>query len=138
MRFADELRSTKAVGLPKEPAKLDRAAVRRFEQAIAALTAKKLDPKELEDEHAQQLLALIERKRKRREDTVEVPELAAESEEQAEIIDLMEVLKRSLGVEGPRAGAKRARTTATASGAKRGSSRGKKPAAAKGGKRKTG
>jgi non-homologous end joining protein Ku len=129
MRFADELRSTKAVGLPKEPAKVDRAQVKKFEQAIAALGAKKLDPKELEDEQARQLLALVERKRKSHQDLVEVPELAAEAEDHAEIIDLMEVLKRSLGVQGPRAGAKPA-----SAGAKRGSTKRRK-AAAKSGKR---
>jgi hypothetical protein len=51
----------------------------------------------------------VKRKRKRGDDVVERPELAAPAEQQAEIIDLMEVLKQSLGVEGTRrAGPKRA------------------------------
>jgi DNA end-binding protein Ku len=113
LRFADELRSPAAVGLStsarkarkKQPAKAkkpDAVTLRRFERAIDAQVAKKLPPSELEDEGAERLLALVERKRKRGEDTVEVPEAARDSHEGAEIIDLMDVLKRSLSGEAQR------------------------------------
>ena len=107
LRFADELRAPEAVGLSssrkkgkaKSPAKTkkpDAVTLRRFERAIGAHVAKKLGPSVLEDETAEKLLALVERKRKSGKDTVEVPEAARDQEQGAEIIDLMEVLKRSL------------------------------------------
>ena len=47
-------------------------------------------------------MALAERKRRKGKDVVEVPEAAREEEGGAEIIDLMEVLKRSLGAHATR------------------------------------
>jgi DNA end-binding protein Ku len=107
LRFADELRPPEAVGLsssrkktkaksPGKTKKPDAVTLRRFERAIGAHVAKKLDPSVLEDETAEKLLALVERKRKSRKDVVEIPEAARDQEQGAEIIDLMEVLKRSL------------------------------------------
>ena len=78
--------------------------LRRFERAIGAHVAKKLDPSVLEDETAEKLLALVERKRKSGKDTVEIPEAARDQEQGAEIIDLMEVLKRSLAGDAARRG----------------------------------
>ena len=107
MRFADELRSPEAVGLPKMK-KPPRALVGRLEQAIEALAAKRIAFEELEDDEAERVLALVERKRKRGEDVIEAPEAAEEEGEQAEIIDLMEVLKRSLGETSGKRPARRA------------------------------
>jgi DNA end-binding protein Ku len=104
LRFADELRAPEDVGLrasAKPAKKPDAVTLRRFERAVAAHAARKLDRSELEDESADHLLALVERKRKSGKDTVEVPEAARQHEQGAEIIDLMEVLKRSLAGEGP-------------------------------------
>jgi DNA end-binding protein Ku len=98
LRFADELRSPEAVGLPETKKKPQKASVARVERAIAALSKRGLDLRELEDDYAERLLALAEKKQKKGEDVVEVPEAA--EEERAEIVDLMEVLKRSLGA-GP-------------------------------------
>ncbi len=94
LRFADELRSPQAVGLSTK--KPDAVTLRRFERAIGAHVAKKLHAAELEDETAERLLALVERKLESGKDTVEIEEAARGQEQGAEIIDLMEVLKRSL------------------------------------------
>jgi len=98
LRFADEVRSAEDVGLP-EPRKPKAAEVKKLERAIAARAETKLDPDELVDPWTEKLVALAEKKQRKGEDVVEVPEEAAE-EPQAEVIDLMEVLKRSLGATG--------------------------------------
>ncbi len=94
LRFADEVRSAEDVGLPA-PKKPKAAAVTSLKRAIAARAKKELDPDELADPWSANLEKLAEKKRRQGEDVVEVPEEA--EEEQAEVIDLMEVLKRSLG-----------------------------------------
>jgi DNA end-binding protein Ku len=130
MRFADELRTAEMVGLPGETRKPPRATVTKLERAIEALAAKRLDPRELEDEEAQRILQLVERKRKKGEDVVEVPELAADAEEQAEIVDLMEMLKRSLGARGASGPRRGPRSSPRASaGSTRSGEPGKKAAA---------
>jgi DNA end-binding protein Ku len=95
LRFADEVRSAEDVGLP-EPRQPKAAAVKALQRTIAARAAKELDADELVDPWSGELTKLAEKKRRQGEDVVEVPEAAAE-EELAEVIDLMEVLKRSLG-----------------------------------------
>ncbi|HEV8242216.1 MAG TPA: Ku protein [Thermoanaerobaculia bacterium] len=97
LRFADEVRSAEDVGLP-EPKKPKAAEVTKLKRAIAARSEKALDPEELVDPWTARIEALAEKKQKKGEDVVEVPEAA--EEERAEVIDLMEVLKRSLGA-GP-------------------------------------
>jgi DNA end-binding protein Ku len=92
MRFADELRSPKDIGLP-EKKKLPAAAVRKFEKIIAKNSDKHLSPESLKDEKTAQLLKLVEKKRKQHKDVVEVE--AAERDE-GKVVDLMEVLKKSL------------------------------------------
>jgi DNA end-binding protein Ku len=97
LRYADEIRSAKAVGLPKTkkpPAK----KVTAFAKAIDALTESKLDVSELEDREAAALQDLVESKRKDKNNVVHPRGLEAEDTEVdgAKIIDLMEVLKKSL------------------------------------------
>ena len=99
LRFADEVRSAEDVGLP-EPKKPKAAEVKKLASAIAARSEKELDPDELTDPWTAKIEALAERKQKKGEDIVEVPEAA--EEERAEVIDLMEVLKRSLGASATR------------------------------------
>jgi DNA end-binding protein Ku len=96
LRFADELRSPEQVGLPKKP-KPKAAEVNRMARAIGGLTEKKLAVSELEDEYAAELHKLIEKKQRKRENVVEAPAEAAE-EMGADVIDLMEVLKRRIGL----------------------------------------
>jgi DNA end-binding protein Ku len=97
LRFADEVRSAGDVGLP-EAKKPQAAKVKAFERLIRARSEKALDPDELVDPWTARIEALAEKKQKKGEDVVEVPEGA--EEERAEVIDLMEVLKKSLGA-GP-------------------------------------
>src|SRR2546428_4287309 len=93
MRFNDELRTPKEVGLP-DMKKVTAATVKRFENFIAKHSDKHLSLKELKDEKAEELLKLIEKKRKQHKDVVEVEE--PEEREGGKVVDLVEVLKRSL------------------------------------------
>lgn len=96
LRFHDELRSPDDVGLPKirEP---DGKQVRKIEKAIRSLHADELDRSLLSDRYTQRLEKLVRRKLKAGDDVFEAPEEAEPSEqESAEIIDLMQVLKKRL------------------------------------------
>lgn len=92
MRFPDEIRAVKEIDLP-EKKKVPAATVKKFETFIAKHSDKKLSLKELKDEKTEQLLKLVEKKRKQHKDVVEVEE--AEHGE-GKVVDLMEVLKKSL------------------------------------------
>ncbi|HSJ24686.1 MAG TPA: Ku protein [Longimicrobiales bacterium] len=94
MRFADEVRSVEDVELPAAE-KPGATRVRAMEKAIAALSESALDESELEDRSAEKLLELVARKERSGKDVVAAP--AGEAAPASEgIIDLMEVLKRSL------------------------------------------
>ena len=99
LRFAAELRSPEGVGLP-EPPEADPDRVEELGRAIDALAADALDPSELTDVWADRVEALVARKASAGEDVVEIPEVIAEEAAEAEIVDLMEVLKRRLRGEG--------------------------------------
>lgn len=92
MRFPGEIRSPKQVDLP-EKKKVPAAAVKKFEKLILKHSDKNLSLKEFKDEKTEQLMKLVEKKRKQHKDIVEV-----EEPERAEgkVVDLMEVLKKSL------------------------------------------
>lgn len=92
MRFADELRSPKEIGLP-EKKKVPAASVKKFENIIARHSDKRLSLRELKDEKAEKLLKLVEKKRKQSKNIVEVEE---PEREETKVVDLMEVLKKSL------------------------------------------
>ncbi|MGH7481354.1 MAG: Ku protein [Longimicrobiales bacterium] len=95
LRFADEVRSAEAVGLP-EPVEPEAKEVKTLRAAIRELAADDLDPDELEDQYRQRVQALVEEKRAGGEDVVTVAAETGEEEEEADVIDLMDVLKRSL------------------------------------------
>jgi DNA end-binding protein Ku len=101
LRFADEVRSADDVGLPA-PVKVKPAARKKMEAAMKKLAAKKFDPEELVDRTTTRLLELIESKR---EAGVDVVDAAASDEPPDDVIDLMEVLKRSLSGGGGGGGA---------------------------------
>jgi DNA end-binding protein Ku len=93
LRFADELRAVSEIGkarAPEPPA----AMLRAFAKAIEQRARPKLDARELADPGDAALRELIEKKRRAKRDVIEAPAetLAAD----AEVIDLMDVLKRSL------------------------------------------
>jgi len=92
MRFADELHSPKEVGLP-EKKKLPAATVKKFEKIIEKNSDKHLSLNELKDEKTDQLLKLVEKKRKQHKDVVEVE---APERDEGRVVDLMEVLKKRL------------------------------------------
>jgi DNA end-binding protein Ku len=99
LRYADEIRTPESIGLPK-PGKVAAAKVSAFSKAIDSLTHKDLKMAELEDQEAQRLQALVQAKQKDR-DAVIHPKGAdaaedTEAGEGAKIIDLMEVLRKSL------------------------------------------
>jgi len=92
MRFQDEIRSPKDIGLP-EKAEVSEQLVRRFGQIVDKEAAQELARDELHDETAAALLEIVKRKQTRKENIVESAE--ADSEEQPQV-DLLDVLKRSL------------------------------------------
>ena len=92
MRFADEIRTPKEIGLP-EKKKVPAAAVSRFEKLIAKHSGRHLSLSELKDEQAEKLLKLVERKRKQHKDVVEVE---VPEQQEGKVVDLMEALKKSL------------------------------------------
>lgn len=92
MRFADEIRSPKEIDLP-EKKRVPTATVKKFEKLIAKHSDKHLSLKQLKDEKTDKLLKLVEKKRKQHKDIVEVEE---PERDEGKVVDLMEVLKRSL------------------------------------------
>jgi DNA end-binding protein Ku len=78
-----------------------------MEAAIKSHVSAKLAPAELQDEYAQRVLELVKKKERKDEDVVPAPAEPAD-EEEVSVIDLMEVLKRSL--EGGGAGRKTRKT----------------------------
>jgi DNA end-binding protein Ku len=92
MRFPDELRTPKDIGLP-EKKKVPAATVKKFENIIAKHSDARLSLSELKDEKTEKLLKLVEKKRKQPKNVVEVEE---PEREETNVVDLMEVLKKSL------------------------------------------
>jgi DNA end-binding protein Ku len=96
MRFPDELRSPKEVGLPEKksvPAATVKKTVKKFERIIQQHSARTVPLKELKDQKTDQLLKLIEQKRKRHKDVVEVE---APERDEGKVVDIMDALKRSM------------------------------------------
>jgi DNA end-binding protein Ku len=93
LRFADEIRSPHDIGLLKK-AYAAPAMLRKLEGAIAKAAKKKVDVKEMRDEYAQAMLKLIEKKSARDKDVLETETTERRPEK---VVDLMEVLKQSLG-----------------------------------------
>ena len=115
LRFADEIRSPQAVGLPEVP-KVKAADVTKFRKMIKTNSSAKLAEKELEDEYSERIRKLAAKKEKKDEDVYELPEGfeddgGGEDDDDVQVIDLVEVLKRSLK-SGNRGARKSARKTA--------------------------
>jgi DNA end-binding protein Ku len=92
MRFADELRTAKEIGLP-EKKKVPAATVRKFETIIGKHSARQLPLSKLKDEYAARLRKLVARKRSARKNVIHVKEL---EREEGKVVDLLDVLKKSL------------------------------------------
>jgi DNA end-binding protein Ku len=107
LRFQDEVRTPEDVGLSDVP-KASASARKRFVAAIRAASADELDEAELEDTWTERLEALVRRKRKKGEGVVKAP-ADEEGPADVQVIDLLEVLKRSMSAAGEegRAGPRR-------------------------------
>lgn len=91
MRFADELRSPKEVGLPKKK-NAPKAVVTKLEKFIANKSKKQFSPTKLADKQTDSLLKLVKKKQSKRGNVVRVEEEAFDHK----VIDLVQVLKKSL------------------------------------------
>ena len=101
LRFADEIRAPAEIGLPSL-ATAPAAKVKLLRQAIKKLRHNEFDPDLLRDPHRKRLLDLVRHKLKAGKDVVEKP--AAAASKGAEIIDLMEIIKKRFqqaGEQGP-------------------------------------
>jgi len=92
MRFVDEIRSPKEIGLP-EKKKVSAATVKKFERLVAKHSVRHLPLKDLKDQQTEKLLKLVEKKRKQHKDIVEVE---VPEREEGKVVDLMAALKKSL------------------------------------------
>lgn len=95
MRFHDELRSADEVGLP-DKGRAPAREVQRISAAIGARRSAAPDWDLFEDRATREIERIVERKLRTGQDVVEPPPEAIEEVEEAEVIDIMEVLKRSL------------------------------------------
>jgi DNA end-binding protein Ku len=92
MRFPDELRSPEDIELPKKN-KVPPAKVKKFATLISRKARKTFSPAKLKDEEARQLLTLVKRKKSKRSNVVEIE---SEKGNRDNVIDIMQVLKKSL------------------------------------------
>jgi DNA end-binding protein Ku len=99
LRQADELRGPEAAGLPK-PVKPKPALAKDFVKAIESLSEKSIAMSEMEDLEAEALRKFAQRKAKSGKGVVDLSDLEDDDEAAAagaEVVDLMQVLRRSLG-----------------------------------------
>ncbi|HEU4870840.1 MAG TPA: Ku protein [Pyrinomonadaceae bacterium] len=93
MRFADELRSPSDIGLPKKK-EAPKATVHKFEKLISTRSKKQFSPSKLEDKQTESLLKLVKKKQANRANVVKVEE---EVDTDHKVVDLVAILKKSLG-----------------------------------------
>jgi DNA end-binding protein Ku len=91
MRFSDEVRSPKQIGLP-EKKKVSEASVRKFETLIKKKAKRSFSPDK--DEQTEQLLKLVKKKQSKASNVVQIKDY--KSRDEGEPVDLIQVLKRSL------------------------------------------
>ena len=93
MRFADELRSPADIGLPKKK-EVPKATVHKFEKLITTKSKKQFTPTKLADKQTDSLLKLVKKKQAKRANVVKVEE---EVDTDHKVVDLVKILKQSLG-----------------------------------------
>jgi DNA end-binding protein Ku len=96
LRFADEIRSPADIGLG-EPVGPTQDALKTMTAEIRAAVKSELDTQTLNDPKARQLSRLIEEKRQKGAGVISAASPAGEPQE-GKVIDLMEILKRSVGL----------------------------------------
>lgn len=94
LRFSDEIRTPKSIGLP-EAARVSEREVSKVQKAIAKLSKAQFSENDLEDRGVVRLFEIIEKKAAKDEDVVELPKEEAK-EERVTTLDLMAALERSL------------------------------------------
>jgi DNA end-binding protein Ku len=105
LRFADEIRPPEFAGIDSDET-FDPEQVDRMAEVIRKAGADQLDPKELEDEYSQRLVDLAEQKRSSGTGVVFLQE-KEEEDERDNVIDLMQILKRSMEKEAEQEGSAR-------------------------------
>jgi DNA end-binding protein Ku len=97
LRFVDEIRKAEDVGLPGS-AEVPESKVKAMVKAIRGATEKTLPEAELKDQYSDRLIGLISKKKASGKGVIQAgPEGESEEEEKGgKVIDLMEVLKRSM------------------------------------------
>lgn len=138
LRFEDEIRTPSSIGLPKMQ-KAKPAEVKKLVTAIKRHSGK-VDFREFVNDYPERVEALASKKKKKGDDVIRVPK-EERNEEEAEVVDLMEVLSRSLaGSATRRKSASRATSRKSSSKASKKRSPAKRKASTKkkaSGKRKT-
>lgn len=94
LRFHDQVRSVEGLDLPAKP-RLERALLQHFERLVEHNSRQAYDLHSLTNSAADELRRIAESKAKHKRNVVESPE-AEQLEQRAELIDLMEILTRSL------------------------------------------
>ena len=113
MRFADELVDESRLTFP--PSKNIRKTELDMAKALVNSLASEWDPSKYTDEYRANLMRIIEGKTKGKKVTLEAPE----EPRQAEVVDLMERLKRSLDQTRPRARASHTKPAAKGAASKK-------------------
>jgi len=118
LRYADELRTPESIGLPK-PGKPDAKLASALDKQIDALAKPSIDPAELADVEVEALRKFAQQKAKSGKGVVSMEDLEdadGDAGGSAEVIDLMQALRNSLGGSGGarKSAAKAGAKTATA------------------------
>jgi DNA end-binding protein Ku len=99
LRYANELRTPEALGLPP-PKAAPASRVQQLAKAVDALAEDRLKLSEMDDQEAEALHKLAQRKAKSGEGVIGMEALEDDDDEApdaAQVIDLMEMLRKSLG-----------------------------------------
>lgn len=102
MRYHDEIRSTEQFDLPRQPMSQYRISGREIkmaEQLIESMTAR-WNPSAFKDEYRERLQAYIEEKARSPEGTTRAPSPQKAAPGGGQVVDMMELLKRSVDERG--------------------------------------
>ena len=106
LHYADELRTAESIGLPKAK-RPDANLVRKLGEEIESLSRPGLNPSEMEDIETEQLRKFAQRKAKAGKGVIRMEDLEDPDADDAggggEIIDLVQILRKSLGATASRA-----------------------------------
>ncbi|HRA47199.1 MAG TPA: hypothetical protein PK819_03925 [Thermomicrobiales bacterium] len=95
LRFVDELRTPKMIGLPKVLA-AEPSDLRKVRSAVKALTARSLDTKLFQDDEEEALKKLAKRKHTQSQDVIEIGAGDDDESEREDVVDIMSILKQRM------------------------------------------